>query len=173
MKYWELLNITGGIQTSVPPTADKSHPSLEAILEEMKNIAKSSQQQIPKELESTELNDDQAADVLSTLLRYQKEYFPLIPLREDMIKSFIYNIPKEVYDSHTKRELYMMPDCLDPLFWFYICCVDEPLYSIGTFLRIALELIRTNESWESEINRLDKDYIDDLNDNESEENENE
>lgn len=172
MKYWELLNITGSTQTSVLPP-DESNSSLKAILEEMKNIAKNTQQQIPKEFESTELDDDQAAEVLSTLLRYQKDYFSMVPLREDMIKSFIYNIPKEVYASHAKREGYMMPDCLDPLFWFYVCCVDEPLYSIGTFLRIALENIRTNESWESEINRLDKDYINDLNDNESEENENE
>lgn len=105
------------------------------------DILKNSQQvNAPKNVENTILNDDEINDIMSYLMYLQSEYFEDIPLNKDLCKTFVWNLPKEVYDAYNKSRILEIPDCLNPLFYLYIFCVKDPYSSIGLFLNSIINM---------------------------------
>ena len=101
--------------------------------------------QAPPSLENSELNDDEIDKVLCYLLRLQSEYFNDVPLSRDLCKKFMWNIPRNVYNSFQKAIALDEPDILNPLMFFYIFCVDDPYFAMGKFVNIINNLIGPDE----------------------------
>lgn len=103
------------------------------------NIIKNSEpQEAPSEYENTELNDDQIAEVLNTMLKYQDEYFSATPLNSELIQPFVWNIPKDIFNAHVYVKDHCLPDAMDPIYWFYLFCMKNPQEAMGKFIVQAI-----------------------------------
>lgn len=99
----------------------------------------------PEDINESSLNDNETNEVLTYLLYLQEEYFSDIPLKDVLNKKFMWNIPKEVYDAYSRSKVREEPDVLNPLFYLYIFCMEDPHYSIGKFIDIMNNLIGPEE----------------------------
>lgn len=110
----------------------------------------------PANFDSYSLNDDEITQVLTWLLNYQEKYFPNTPLSETLHQDFMWNIPKEIYDAAYTAEMYGYPDVLNPIFWFYMFCMENPHDMIGEFIINAVNTI--DDDAESVIANHAKEY---------------
>lgn len=99
----------------------------------------------PEGFEETALNNDETAFVLTMLLEFQEKYFKDTPLTCDLSRSFVYNIPKTVYNAAKSAQVRGEPDCLNPLYWFYIFNLGDPEYMMATFLTSAINAISDDD----------------------------
>jgi hypothetical protein len=53
----------------------------------------------------------------------------------------MWNIPREIYDAACTAEDYCYPDALNPIFWFYMFCLENPHDMIGQFITKAINSI--------------------------------
>lgn len=120
--------------------------SIMKCMEELKNKTCSP----PDGFENTQLNDEEIEDVLVTILEYKNKYFSKTPLTETLVKSFMWNIPKEVYKAHKKIKLLDDIDQLDPLFWLYCTCLEDPETMIAPWITQAINSFDNHE-----YNRID------------------
>lgn len=166
MKYWEIIKCVGG-KTSTPtqtPTLPeiKAVPSVEVeIPEELSDNVRKIMEYMeelkdkdctpPAGFEDTSLNDEEIADVLSMLLEFQEKYFSDVPLTDNLSRSFMWNIPKPIYNAAKRMHDIDEPDCLNPIYWFYIMCLADPEYMMAKFLVLA-----TNSISDKEYDRIDK-----------------
>lgn len=106
-------------------------------IDELANFMKSNISMIkaPEDFEDTILNDDEINEVLSELLRIQNDVFPKMPMRKDLVKKFMWNIPREVYNAWKDYVDYGEPLATNPLVYFYLFCVSEPACGIFYFVR--------------------------------------
>lgn len=110
------------------------------------NIIKNSEpQEAPPEYENTELDDDQIAEVLNTMLKYQDEYFSATPLNSELIQPFVWNIPDDIFNAHVYVKDHCLPDALDPIYWFYLFCMKNPQEAMGKFLAQAMNSISDDD----------------------------
>ena len=112
-----------------------------AILAQLKEfLQQPNTTQISQAEEETILNDDEINEVMSTLLRFQDEYFQDIPISEELTKKFVWNIPKNVYEAHMVAAEYGN-DVLDPLITFYALLTEDPAYTMGVYMKAIKQLI--------------------------------
>lgn len=103
------------------------------------NIIKNSEpQEAPPEYENNELDDDQITEVLNTMLAFQDEYFSATPLNSELVEKFVWNIPKDIYKTHSYVKDHELPDAMDPIYWFYLFCMRNPQEAMGKFLVQAI-----------------------------------
>jgi hypothetical protein len=103
------------------------------------NIIKNSEpQEAPPEYENNELDDDQIAEVLNTMLAFQDEYFSATPLNSELVQKFVWNIPKDIYKAHSYVKDHELPDAMDPIYWFYLFCMKNPQEAMGKFIVQAI-----------------------------------
>ncbi len=100
----------------------------------------------PANFDSYALNDGQISQVLTWLLNFQEKYFPNTPLSETLHQDFMWNIPVEVYNAAYDAETYGYPDALNPIYWFYMFCMDNPHDMIGEFIMNAINGISDEDS---------------------------
>ena len=118
---------------------------------------------------TTELNEHEVAEVLRTFERLQAKYFPELPIRNEICKRFLFNIPRRVYDTHIAVcECYSDPDIFDPLFWLLLCFTECKRDDVALFIS-AID--RTFTNCEDEISNTLVDLLDDDEDEEEEEEE--
>lgn len=157
MKYWELINVGG--KTSAPTSAPQQAETpvvvdipdelsdnvkkIMAFMEEMKNKDNTA----PVGYEDTTLNSDEIVDVVTMLLDFQEKYFKDVPLTDTLQKNFIWNIPREVYDAANKMRALGEPDCLNPIYWMYLTCLEDPGYMMAKFIVLAVNSV-TDEEFE-------------------------
>ena len=171
MKYWELINIPGKTSVSSkcetvsipegngqviydnPPTTNETNKQInEEMTSDIKTILefieelKSKDCSAPAGFEETSLDNDQICEVLSILLEYQEKYASDTPLAETLSKSFVYNIPKEIYDTATYMRACELPDCINPLYWLYMMIMANPVDAIPRFITNSLD--QFNEHYE-------------------------
>lgn len=158
MKYWELINCVGGKTSTPTPTPEQSgvmkipaptipqdiSDNVRKIMEFMAEL-KDKNCEAPAGFEDTSLNDEEIANVLSMLLEFQEKYFGDVPLTEDLSRSFMWNIPKPIYNAAKKMHDIGEPDCLNPIYWFYIMCLADPEYMMAKFLVLATNAISDEE----------------------------
>lgn len=143
MKYWELISVGGKTSLPTPPVSNESSSSdildekIQKIMDYMENLSKKNNT-IPIEEVDTILNEEQSVDVLTMLLDFEKKYFMETPLSEMLEKRFVWNIPKPIYDAARHARDCEYPDCLNPLFWFYLFCTEAPGDMIGKFIVTAM-----------------------------------
>lgn len=157
MKYWELINVGG--KTSAPTSAPQQAETpvvvdipgelsdnvkkIMAFMEEMKNKDNTA----PVGYEDTTLNSDEIVDVVTMLLDFQKKYFKDVPLTDTLQRNFIWNIPRDVYDAAKKMKALGEPDCLNPIYWMYLTCLEDPGYMMAKFIVLAINSA-TDEDFE-------------------------
>ena len=120
--------------------------NLEERLKESQNvdiasiIKNSEPQEAPPEYDNNELDDDQIAEVLNTMLAFQDKYFSATPLNSELVEKFVWNIPKDIYKMHSHVKDWL-PDAMDPIYWFYLFCMKNPQEAMGKFLVQAINSI--------------------------------
>lgn len=109
------------------------------------NIIKNSEpQEAPPEYDNNELDDDQIAEVLNTMLAFQDKYFSATPLNSELVEKFVWNIPKDIYKMHLHVKDWL-PDAMDPIYWFYLFCMKNPQEAMGKFLVQAINSVSDKE----------------------------
>lgn len=136
--------------------------SLTSSIDNIKSFLSDHVIQAPDDVENTILNDDEICDILSYLLECQEKYFPDIPLKEDLCKSFMWNIPKSIYKTFINVRDYPKNNIYNPLLYFYIFCVDDPDSAMPLFLHRIIGMIDTK--LKNEIEQKSNEYLEMFND---------
>lgn len=153
-------------------TTDKTINHMDEKLDEIFSMIKKNTQPIdavPPNFDKFILNNDQISDVLSELINLQEKYFNDIPLRQDLVKQFMWNIPKEVYDAYRDYIDYERHEALNPLLYFYIFCTEDVALTLPLFVKIINDIYEKDSKsideeadsyieYESDISREDQDF---------------
>ena len=129
MKYWKLIKSTSHM--------DDVNINMNAI---------------PEGFNDTILDDEEVNNVLSMLLDFQEKYFSETPLADTLEKKFVWNIPKSIYNMANKIWQCGLPDGMNPIYWLYGLCLDDPETMLCKFLITAVNSIPEDEYAEIEKN---------------------
>lgn len=118
---------------------------IDSITDRLNDLVSSKFENAPDDFENNELEDSQISEIMIQLLEFQEKYFPMIPLAEELVKKFIWNIPKPVYkafrDARDRER-----DALNPILFLYLFCTDDPGYCIAKFWDVIVsEVVMPNE----------------------------
>ena len=148
MHYAKLIRSTRYNVTLNEPEKEKEKEASPDASEMVKLLRKLSEKadMIPDHLkeENTILNDYEVNELLECALHFQDKYFKHIPLKKDLIKPFVWNIPRSVLDgvrycrNHTEEAV---PDLLNPMLLMYLFLTENPADAIGAFMDTLIELI--------------------------------
>ena len=133
-------NNQDGCYYGIPNNLDSR---LDEIVEFIKN---GNPNNAPDSIEHSQMNDNQAGEIMSTLLKYQDEYFSEVPLSKDLIQPFVWNLPPEVYNAHIDAKDLEYPVVMDPLFWFYIFCMNNPKEAMAKFITLAFNALDNEDA---------------------------
>lgn len=114
-----------------------TNDTINALMEFMKqpNVT-----QISQEEAETELDDDEVNEIQAAISDLEEKLFGDTPIDWNVSKSFIYNIPKNVFKAHQDCIEYDRPVVLDPLIFLYAMLTEDPRYTMGSFLKKLMEL---------------------------------
>lgn len=156
MKYYTMIDVgshTAGIEPAVQTTVTPVEQpvqipnNLDSRLDEiMEFIKNGNPNNAPDSIEHSQMNDNQAGEIMSTLLKYQDEYFSEVPLSKDLIQPFVWNLPPEVYNAHIDAKDLEYPVVMDPLFWFYIFCMNNPKEAMAKFITLAFNALDNEDA---------------------------
>ena len=90
---------------------------------------------------TTQLSDDEVADIMTYLVNLQNTYFQDIPLASDQIKAFVFNVPSHVYDGMRDAIDREDPDVMNPIMMMYVAFIDDSGISMGKYLEIIRKLL--------------------------------
>jgi hypothetical protein len=165
LKYYELLKDPSmGAQTSAPievVVESQDSKKIDDISENVAKIMAFMESQLGKDnnpppgYADTILNEEQIMNVVTMLLEFQNKYFSATPLSDELERRFVWNIPLNVYKAAMTAKTKEWPDCLNPLYWFYIFCTQEPGDMLGRFMITAVNSI-TDEEYECLSNQADE-----------------
>ena len=157
MKYYTMIDVgshTAGIEPAVQTTVTPVEQpvqipnNLDSRLDEIMEFIKNGNPTTtaPDSIEHSQMNDNQAGEIMSTLLKYQDEYFSEVPLSKDLIQPFVWNLPPEVYNAHIDAKDLEYPVVMDPLFWFYIFCMNNPKEAMAKFITLAFNALDNTDA---------------------------
>lgn len=141
--------IEPAVQTTVTPVEQPAQipNNLDSRLDEIVEFIKNGNpNNAPESIEHSQMNDNQAGEIMSTLLKYQDEYFSEVPLSKDLIQPFVWNLPPEVYNAHIDAKDLEYPVVMDPLFWFYIFCMNNPKEAMAKFITLAFNALDNEDA---------------------------
>lgn len=73
---------------------------------------------------STILNEDEVDNILNMLVKLQDNLFSGTPISHTLVKQFVWNIPREIYDISIRNFNANKPPCMNPMYWFYAFCIE-------------------------------------------------
>lgn len=73
---------------------------------------------------STILNEEEVGNVLDILVKLQENVFKNTPISSVLVKQFVWNIPREIYNLAMNNFKSNAAPCMNPLYWFYVFCID-------------------------------------------------
>lgn len=165
MKLYEVLKV--GAQTSAPTSETEDTQKLDELnmnVSEIKyllnDIIANANTSNSSSVKKSTLTDTEVSEVLTMLEEFNNKYFQNIPLTERFTANFLWNIPKKVYDAAIKAQVKNKPVYFNPIFWFYIMCLDEPEDMIAPFVYEVIENLNKDDSALNEINKATSEYID-------------
>lgn len=144
------LNLSEEDKNDILDKISSEISGLEERLKESQNvdiasiIKNSKPQEAPPEYDNNELDDEQIAEVLNTMLAFQDKYFSATPLNSELVEKFVWNIPKDIYKMHLHVKDWL-PDAMDPIYWFYLFCMKNPQEAMGKFLVQAINSVSDKE----------------------------
>ena len=153
MKYWDMIKVDG--KTSSPTLTSSCNNQDDTENNEMikeLNCSISELKTMIAEMASGEhngssafpdatLTDEEVDNVLTWLIGFHEKYFKLVPLTDTLTAKFLWNIPREVYKSASLAVMKELPDCLNPIFWFYALCLDDIDAMLPAFILSAINSI--------------------------------
>ena len=86
------------------------------------------------------LTDDEVDMMLDDIKRFEEQYFPTLPLDEELSKMFVYNIPKHIARGIITAHEMDLPDVMNPMLYLYplfSSCVED---GIGAFIQSIVNL---------------------------------
>lgn len=159
MHYSELVNL-GSIPMELQTPVEKQPEPVKVDTEEMiqkisdgvdKKLEKlmgdlKVQFTTPSKSADFSLTVEEVREVVLYLKKIQSIYFPTIPIKSNLSRSFVWNLPREIYDAFKNADIQEgVPDIANPLFMFYILCVDEPFYAMDKYLAVIQDQIEVNQ----------------------------
>lgn len=141
MNYAKLIR-SMRYQISVEP-AQPTESEMVRLLRELSKKADN----IPSQLkeENSLLDDYEVNELLTCALDFQNKYFKQLPLAKELIKEFIWNIPRDILKGvRLCKNNDDIPDVLNPMFLMYLFLTKEPSDGIGLYLEILREQIDGN-----------------------------
>lgn len=168
MKYWDMVKVPNhtaicpptSVQNCVVNDNTNTNTDINTIIQNTTAIP------APSAFNQTSLNDDQISTLVSMLLEYKEKYFSEIPLMDELQKSFVWNLPEEVFNTAKRVWETGRPDCLNPVYWFYMFCVEPSIEAIAKFILVAYNAMKDSDF--DCVESLADDY-DDMNDVEHDE----
>lgn len=167
MKLYEVLKV--GAQTSAPTSVsevdedaqklDELNMNVSEIKYLLNDIITNASTSNSSSVKKSTLTDTEVSEVLTMLEEFNNKYFQNIPLTERFTANFLWNIPRKVYDAAIKAQVRNKPVYFNPIFWFYIMCLDEPEDMIAPFVYEVIENLNKDDSALDEINKATNDYI--------------
>ena len=162
MHYEKLLRVgNSAFNTQQSQQIDKTSE----IINILKKLSEQTAQTMPSDLENSNLTDSDVETLLKTLLRFQKEYFPNIPIKHELDKQFVWNVPKDVIRGAHICETRELPDILNPMILLYPFLTESPSEIIGVYLDKIASLIDEDREL---IDHDMKTYLETLEDNTNE-----
>lgn len=73
---------------------------------------------------STLLTEAEVENVLDILITLQDQIFYMTPLSPELVKAFVWNIPRGIYELAMRNYANNDIPALNPLYWFYMFCID-------------------------------------------------
>lgn len=73
---------------------------------------------------STLLTETEVENVLDILITLQDQIFFMTPLSPELVKAFVWNIPRGMYELAMRNYANNDIPALNPLYWFYMFCID-------------------------------------------------
>lgn len=110
--------------------------------EELTNIIKSAFEEINRENlsvkddETNLLTKDEVENVLDEVLKLSETVFKDIPLSNTLSAKFVWNIPRDIYDTFVKCQQEEIHPVFNPIVLFYIFLAEDPGYAMGRYLSI-------------------------------------
>ncbi len=72
----------------------------------------------------TILSEEEVDNILKMLVQLQENIFSETPISQELVKQFVWNIPREIYDLSMRNYNQKKPPCMNPMYWFYMFCID-------------------------------------------------
>lgn len=117
-----------------------------------------------------QLEEWQVQHIMDAIDKYSKEYFPNLPPNKNIVKDFLYNIPKETFTNHQKAtDKHGYHPIFDPIFWMvpaFSLLTEfhrDPAYAMGEFLHRVCVIIDNDDSLQNEINARSDTYMELIN----------
>jgi len=102
-------------------------------------------QTMPHVLSEAILTDNEVNDMLEYLLEFHDKYFPTIPLEKDIIKQFLWNVPKSIIEGMRYAQTHLdCPDILNPVMFMYPLMMEKPNEAIGLFWNTLMPILDSN-----------------------------
>lgn len=100
----------------------------EAITKKIDDLKKYTSEHVqePPMQDADQLDGKEARLVMDYLFDLEKEYFSDIPLSTDIVKNFVYNIPKNVYNVFEEMMLKEATDIFNPMLMLYPFFMEDP-----------------------------------------------
>ena len=70
------------------------------------------------------LTEAEVENVLDILITRQDQIFFMTPLSPELVKAFVWNIPRGMYELAMRNYANNDIPALNPLYWFYMFCID-------------------------------------------------
>lgn len=167
MKLSDVIRV--GAKTSAPTPEENVNEDTQKLDELNMNVSEikyllndiivNSNSRNPKSVSKATLTDVEVSEVLTMLEEYNDLYFKNIPLTERFTANFLWNIPRKVYDAAVKAQVRRKPVYFNPIFWFYIMCLDEPEDMIAPFIYEVIDNLNKDSDSLNAINEATKEYI--------------
>lgn len=139
MNYTKMLNAYKGITqkvvevtkepdpvpvTPVIPENTANKEDVNSIMSLLTSIKEQIQTPEGCEEKPTLLSESEVENVLNILMELQENLFFMTPLSPDLVKAFVWNIPRGMYDLAMINYANNGIPALNPLYWFYLFCID-------------------------------------------------
>lgn len=158
MKYWDMIKVDG--KTSSPTLTSSCNnqddnenndmiKELNCSISELKTMIAgmaSGGHNGNSAFPDATLTDEEVDNVLTWLIGFHEKYFKLVPLTDTLTAKFLWNIPREVYKSASLAVIKELPDCLNPIFWFYALCLDDIDAMLPAFILTAINSITSDNA---------------------------
>lgn len=136
----------------------------------LKQIANNQVTPMPHVLSEAILTDNEVNDMLEYLLQFQSKYFSELPLEKDIIKQFLWNVPKPIISGMRYAQThYDLPDILNPVMFMYPLMMEHPDQAIGLYWETLMNILDSNREAikeDADGYRMDRIYDKEEEDNE-------
>lgn len=151
MKYWDMIKVVGH-PISCPVTPQQPY-----------NSSNDPGNTVSVDV-ATSLDEYEVSKVMDMMMVFKDKYFSEIPIMGELQKSFVWNIPKELYDLSRSVWETGKADGLNPIYWFYMFCIEPSPEAIAKFIVTAYNAMKDTEFDEIEALADEYDVLNDIDD---------